>query len=127
MTNNTTNLSIFTTNARNANSSIQAYQNDENLYENEDEYHNFQSFQNQIIDENAIDEINLLSQNFNKSYYHNNHMHHTNHLYNYFGHHNHQVNQTAGYKSLPPIENSLTSKVRVLKQNSSKDIPCFWY
>lgn len=116
---NTTNLlpfsngnpSIFSTSTRVANSSIQAY-NEENIYENDDnDYHHFQ---NHIIDENAIDEINLLNNNFNKSYYHTNNTSHTNpynHLYNYFGHHNHQGNHSAGFKTLPPIENSLTSKV----------------
>ncbi len=91
-----------------ANNSIQAF-NEENIYENEDnDYHHV--FQNHIIDENAIDEINLLNNNFNKGYYHNNHNPY-NHLYNYFGHHNHQGNHSAGFKTLPPIENSLTSKV----------------
>lgn len=107
------NPSIFSTNTRVANSSIQAY-NEENIYENDDnDYHHFQ---NHIIDENAIDEINLLNNNFNKSYYHNNNSGHTNpynHLYNYFGHHNHQGNHSAGFKTLPPIENSLTSKVHL--------------
>ncbi len=123
--NNATNLAIFSANTRNANSSIQAYssgfQNDENIYENDDnDYH---SFQNHIIDENAIDEINLLSQNFNRNYYHNNissgnnNNGHYSHVYNYFGHH---TNHSAGYKSLPPIENSLTSKVKE-KRNQNKN------
>ncbi len=112
--NNATNLAIFSPNTRTANSSIQAYNlgihNDENIYENEDnDYH---TFQNHVIDENSIDEINLLSQNFTRNYYHNNsgssNINYS-HGYNYFGHH---TNHSAGYKSLPPIENSLTSKVK---------------
>ena len=108
-----------TVNTRIANTSIQAYHNmnDENIYENEDNDYQFQS---NIIDENSIDEINLLNNNGasygrggghggGHAYYNHGHL-------NYFGHHhyNYQPNSVAGYKSLPPIENSLTSKVGFL-------------
>ena len=124
-------------NNRSANSSTQAYHhqiNEDNSYENDYSDFNYNTYNTHSLGENnnnnngngnnvntneSIDEINLLnpnnSINFNRnSYYYNSHNINNNAHFNY-GHFNNSINNrnhSTNYQPLPPIENSLTFKVK---------------